>query len=320
MPSGAGQQRLPVAGVDRLRRVAEGLGLGGIVVGDRDRALEVRERRLAGGRQRAHDAVLRRAADGVEPVRGAGRRVVAQPADAERALELRQRRPLGVREGRQVAGRLVRVGDRVAEVAGGEDHGLVAGVAGVVVGQARVGQRRGLGLAGVGDERVVGHAFAVELGLPGAEARLAAVGRDQQHLQVDGLAGRAACRRGGRRDAGRERGDHCHRYPKSSRPWRMPHPLPPLRVPSRRRPGSLPRPGMSPRKLIVGARRSRLQGAPGFHIGPLAYGVRFLVAFTRRRAAARTRCRSTGAGSRRRAARSTDATSRRRAGSGRPPR
>ena len=202
--AGPGHQRLPVGAIDRRRRVAERLGRHGVVVRDLDRSLEVGEGGLAGGGERADDAVLRGADRAVEPVGGAGSGVVAQPADAEGALELRERRPLGVGQGRQVARGPVRVVDAVAEVTGGEDHGLIARVVRRVVGQARVGQRRRLRLARVGHERVERHAFALQLSLPGAEAGLAAVRGDQEHLEVDRLPRRDLHGRGAQRERHRD--------------------------------------------------------------------------------------------------------------------
>ena len=227
-----GEQRLPVLVVHGRRRVAERLGRGRVVVGDLHRALQVREGELAGGGERADDAVLRGADRGVEPV-GRGRRgVVAQPPDPERPLELGQRGPLGVGERGEIARRAVGVGDVVAEVAGGEDHGLVAGMIGAVVGQPRVGQRRGLGLSRVGDHRVVRRALTRQLGLPRGEAGLAAVGRDQQHLQVGPLARLDLHRAGrGHRDRYRKRGDRGHGDAGRSQPLnpRSPHGALPLR-------------------------------------------------------------------------------------------
>jgi hypothetical protein len=72
---------------------------------------------------------------GVEPVRRRRCGVVAELPDPERALEPGEARPLGVAQGGEVARGAVRVGHVVAEVARGEDDGVVVGVVGAVVGE-----------------------------------------------------------------------------------------------------------------------------------------------------------------------------------------
>jgi hypothetical protein len=84
----------------------------------------------------------------------------------------------------------------VTEVAGGQDHGLVAGDVRGIVGELRVVERQRLR----GHDGVVRDAFALELGLPRAEAGLGAVGREQQHLELDPLPGCDADGVGGERD------------------------------------------------------------------------------------------------------------------------
>ena len=208
---GPGEEGLPVLPVDRRRGVAERLGDRRVVVGDRDRSLEVGEGGLAQRRERAEVAVLGGAGGDVEPVGRGGRGVVAELADPERALELGEARPLGVAQGGEVARGAVGVGHVVAEIAGGEDDRVVVSMVGAVVGEAVVGQRRDPVLTVVGDERAVRNALALELCLPGAEAGLGPVRRDEEDLDVDALRRQDACRRS-RQHHGHDHGQrrHCH--------------------------------------------------------------------------------------------------------------
>ena len=211
---GTGEERLERRIWEGRRRLgAEGLHRGGPAgVVDRHRALQVGEDRPAGGGKGGRQAVLGAHVGGEVQAVGGGRLgVVADPADAERRLEAVEGRPLvGVQGGEELPGAVV-----VDEIARREDDRLVLRPVGAVVGEPGVGD----GAVGVvGDDRVVGHALALELGLPAAERGLLAGRADQQDLEVDALAGL----RGERAERDRRRQQRDQRY--KERQARYPEP------------------------------------------------------------------------------------------------